>query len=58
MPVDFKYHTAEYTQSGNCHFVAYIISWWKNQPRWGWGVARPPPFTISTITYKVMAYPL
>jgi hypothetical protein len=28
----------EYTQSGNGHFMAYIPSWWKNQPslvRWG-----------------------
>jgi hypothetical protein len=56
MPVDFKYHTAEYTQSGNCHFVAYIISWWKNQPRWGWGVARPPPLTY--IYHHVQSYGL
>ncbi len=30
----------------------------KISPGWcGWGGARPPPFTISTITYKVVAYP-
>jgi hypothetical protein len=23
---------------------------------WGWGDARPSPFTISTITYKVVGY--
>jgi hypothetical protein len=23
----------QYTQSGNCWFLAYIPSWWKNQPR-------------------------
>ncbi len=42
------------TQSGNGHFLAYIPSWWKNW--WGWGGARPPPFTISTITYKAVVY--
>ncbi len=45
----------EYTQSGNSRFLAYISSWWKNQP-WllgGRGGARPPPFTQVTITYKV-----
>jgi hypothetical protein len=39
--------TTEYTQSGNRRFLAYIPSWWKNQP---WlvriGGARPPPFTL------------
>ncbi len=36
----------EYTQSGNDHFLAYIPSWWKNQPSLvrGGGGARPPPF--------------
>ncbi len=35
--------TMEYTQSGDCRFLAYIPSWWKKQP---WlvrvGGARPP----------------
>ncbi len=39
--------TSEYTQSGDCRFLAYIPSWWKNQP---WlvrvGGARPPPFNL------------
>jgi hypothetical protein len=46
----------EYTQSGNCRFSAYFPSGWNNQP-WSWldrvGGARPPPFTLVTITYKV-----
>jgi hypothetical protein len=44
----------ECTQSGNSRFLAYISSWWKNQP-WllGEGGAPPPPFTLVTITYKV-----
>jgi hypothetical protein len=46
-----------YTQSGNCHLLAYIPSWWKIGPAWlGWGVARPPLFTLSTIKYKVVGY--
>ncbi len=37
----------EYTQSGNYRFLAYIPSWWKNQPRLvRVGSARPPPFTL------------
>ncbi len=41
-------------QSGNGHFLAYIPSRGKNQPRLvRAGGACPPPFTISTITYKV-----
>jgi hypothetical protein len=47
------FNTTEYTQSGNGHFLAYIPSWWKNQPslvRMGGGGARTPPFTISIIT--------
>ncbi len=50
-------HRVQYTQSGNGRFLAYIPSWWKNQP---WLVrvrgARPPPFTLVTITYKVVVY--
>ncbi len=40
----------EYTQSGNCRFMAYIPSWWKNQPwlvRWGGGGFMPAPFHSS-----------
>jgi hypothetical protein len=42
------------TQSGNGHFLAYIPSWWKNLPR----LVRvgDAPFTITTITYKVVVY--
>ncbi len=48
---------SEYTQSGDCRFLAYIPSWWKNQP-WlvrggGW---RPTPFQLITFTYKVAVY--
>ncbi len=35
----------------------YIPSWWKNQPslvRMGGGGAYPPPFPLSTITFKVV----
>jgi hypothetical protein len=28
-----------------------------SQAWWGWGDARPPPFTLSTITSKVVVYP-
>ncbi len=37
----------EYTQNGDCRFLAYIPSWWKNQP-WlvGVGGARPPPLSL------------
>jgi hypothetical protein len=45
----------EYTQSGNGHFLAYIPSWWWNQPSLvRMEGARPPLFTKSTITYKVV----
>ncbi len=47
----------EYTQSGNARFLAYIPSWWTNQP---WlvraGGTRPHPFTLFTIMYKVAVY--
>ncbi len=52
-------HTTEYTQRGNCRFLAYIPSWWKNQPwlvRVRGGGARPPPFTLFTIMYKVAVF--
>ncbi len=50
----YKKYT-EYTQSGNCSFLAYIPSWWKNQPSLvRAGDASPPLFTISTITYRVV----
>ncbi len=46
-----------HTQSGNGHFQAYIPSWWKNQPSLvSVGGARPSPFTISTMAYKVVVY--
>ncbi len=49
----------EYTQSGTGHFLAYIPSWWKTQPSLVMGgVARPPYFTISPITFKVVVYTL
>ncbi len=48
--------TTEYTQSSN-GVQMYIPSWWKSQP---WLVrmegARPPPFTLFNITYKVAVY--
>ncbi len=47
----------EYTQSDNCRFLAHIPSWWKNQ-LWSVGVrgARPPPFSLFTITNKDAVY--
>jgi hypothetical protein len=49
--------TTENTQSGNGRFPAYLPSRWKNLPRpVRVGGARPPPFTIVTITYKVAVY--
>ncbi len=42
----------EYTQSGIGHFLVYLPSWWLVRVRG----ACPPPFTISTITYKVVVY--
>jgi hypothetical protein len=43
----------EYTDSGNGHLLAYIPSWWKNQPSL---VHAAPPFTLSTITSNVVVY--
>ncbi len=38
------------------HFLAYIPSWWKNQPSLvRVGGARPPHFTISTITWYTVS---
>jgi hypothetical protein len=49
--------------SHRVHRVAMTTFWrtfhhgGKISPAWcGRGVARPPPFTISTITYKVVVY--
>ncbi len=54
---DVTVRTTEYTQSGNCHFLAYIPPRWKNQPSLlRLGGARPPPFTKSTIAYTVVVY--
>ncbi len=41
----------------NGHFLAYIPSWQKKsaQPSEGGG-ARPPPFILTTITYRVVVY--
>ncbi len=50
----FAFCSTGYTQSGNGRFLTYIPSWWKNLPRLvRAGDARPPPFTVFTITYKV-----
>jgi hypothetical protein len=48
------------THSDNGHFLAYCHHDGKLSPGWlGWGVREhPPPFTISTITYKVKVYAL
>ncbi len=48
--------TREYKQTGNGHFLAYIP--WVNlaQPSTGGGGARHPPFTLSTISNKVVVY--
>ncbi len=47
-------------QSGDGWFLAFIPSWWRkiSPGWWGWegGGARPPPFTLFTITYKVAVY--
>ncbi len=44
---------SEYTQSGDCRFLAYIPSWWKNQP-WlvegGGGGLTSTPFQPITFT--------
>ncbi len=49
--------STEFTPSGNCPFLAYILSWWKIKPSLvRVGGALPPTFTISTITYKVVVY--
>ncbi len=42
----------------NSHFLAYIPSWWKNRPVQSdeGGGCTPTPFTIFTITYKVVVY--
>jgi hypothetical protein len=53
------YSTEYSTQSGN----GYTFRWTFHHERkispgwWGWWVARPPPLSKSTITYKVVVYP-
>ncbi len=48
---------SEHTQSGNDHFLAYIPSWWKDQPSLvRLGGALHTHFTISTITYEDVVY--
>jgi len=44
----------EYTQSGDCRFLAYIPSWWKNQP-WlvGVGGCTPTPFSLLPLRKKL-----
>jgi hypothetical protein len=52
-------YPTEYTQSGNGWFLAYIPSWWKNQPwlvRVGLYAHPLSRFTLFTITYKVAVY--
>ncbi len=39
----------EYTQTGNGHFLAHMMV--KSAQPGKVGGARPPPFTLSTITY-------
>ncbi len=43
-----------YTQSGNGWFLAYVPSWWKNQP-WlvGWGVHAHPLSTYLPLRTKL-----
>jgi hypothetical protein len=49
--------TTEYTESGNCHFLAYISSCWKNELNLvRVGGARPPPFTLPYYHVKVVVY--
>ncbi len=50
--------TTEYTQSGNSIILAYIPSGKISRALCGGGVGgvRPPPFTLSTITSKVVVY--
>jgi hypothetical protein len=54
---DVTVRTTEYTESGNCHFLEYILSRWRNQPSLlRLGGARPPLFTKSIIAYTVVVY--
>jgi hypothetical protein len=51
--------TTEYTEwHSNGHFLANIVMEKLAQAVEGMGGARPPPLTISTITYKVVVYVL
>ncbi len=47
----------EYTESSNGHLLAYIPSWWKNQPSLvRVGGYTPTPFHSITIPSKVVVY--
>ncbi len=49
----FTVTSTESTHSGNGHYLAYILSCWKNQPSLVRVVdARPPLFTISTLQLR------
>jgi hypothetical protein len=48
--------TTEYRQSGNDHFLATFPHDRKVSPGWWGGRHANPPFTITTITYKVAVY--
>jgi hypothetical protein len=43
------------THRGNCRYLAYIPSWWQNQP-WLMRGCTPTAFQPTTITYKVAVY--
>jgi hypothetical protein len=44
-----RLHRVAMSLSG-VHSIMMVKSWW------GWGSARPPPFTLSTITSKVVVH--
>jgi hypothetical protein len=53
----FTISITDYTQSGNCYFLAYISIMMEKSAQPGKdGGARPPPITISTITYKIVVF--
>ncbi len=49
-----KIDITEYKQSGNCRFLPLMIE--KSALAGEGGGARPPPYTLVTITYKVAVY--
>ncbi len=60
---DLKLEQAEWlihrvhTQTGKGYFLAYIHREGKISPAWwGWRVHATPPFTLSTMTSKVVVY--